>query len=29
MRYKSLYAKEPPEDLTALFLSVTEGSDEA
>ena len=27
--YKSLYAKEPPEDLTALFLSVTEGNDEA
>lgn len=27
--YKSLYAKEPPEDLTELFLSVTEGNDEA
>lgn len=26
--YKSLFAKEPPEELTALFLSVTEGNDE-
>ena len=27
--YKSLYAKEPPKELTELFLSVTEGNDEA
>ena len=26
--YKSLYAQQPPEDLTQLFLSITEESDE-